>query len=78
LLQISGEDINSYNQPFVTDLMLDPIFSHLKDSTYAIIRNEISATVNIDNSMFSKKNKEAIVCLNDRISYYAGIGKKGE
>lgn len=78
LLQISGEDINSYNQPFVTDLMLDPIFSHLKDSTYAIIGNEISATVNIDNSMFSKKNKEAIACLNDKISYYAKIGKKGE
>jgi hypothetical protein len=58
--------------------MLDPIFSHLKDSTYAIIGNEISATLDIENSMFSKKNIETIACLNDKISYYAKIGKKGE
>ena len=76
--QISGEDINSYNQPFVTDLMLDPMFSHLKDSTYAIIGNEILATNNIENAMFSKKTRNTIKDLNQRISYYAEIAKKGE
>jgi hypothetical protein len=40
MMEISGEDINSPAQSFVIKKMEDPRFSHLIDSTWALIRHE--------------------------------------
>ena len=76
--QISGEDINSLNQPFVNGLLLEDMFSHLKDSTYAIIGNEILATNDIQDAMFSLKTKQLFPELDKRIKYYADIARRDE
>ncbi len=40
MMEISGEDINSPSQSFVIKKMEDPAFSHLIDSTWALIAHE--------------------------------------
>ncbi len=50
--QISGEDINSPRQSFICKAMDDPMFAHLTDATYALIRHEEAATKDITKAMF--------------------------
>jgi len=52
--QISGEDINSPRQSFICKAMDDPMFAHLTDATYALIRHEEEATKDITKAMFYK------------------------
>jgi hypothetical protein len=52
--QISGEDINSPRQSFICKAMDDPMFAHLNDATYALIRHETEATEDITKAMFYK------------------------
>ena len=40
MLQISGEDINSPRQPFISDASKDPLFENLKESTVMLIEHE--------------------------------------
>lgn len=44
LMQISGEDINQPQQPFICEQLSEPVFAHLTDTTWALVGHEISAT----------------------------------
>ncbi len=72
LFQISGEDINQPRQSFICEALAKSEFKHLKKATYALIGHEISATKDIDNSMFSPKNRRH--SLDMRIDYYSSVG----
>ncbi|MBR6917387.1 MAG: PHP domain-containing protein [Clostridia bacterium] len=76
LFQISGEDINQPRQSFICEEIAKPEFRHLKKSTFALIGHEICATKNLDDSMFSKKNKK--YPLETRIDYYSTAGGYGK
>ena len=73
LFQISGEDINQPRQSFVCEALAKPEFKHLRKATFALIGHEISATRDINDSMFSAKNKRHP--LDMRIDYYSSIAK---
>ncbi|MDR1797539.1 MAG: PHP domain-containing protein [Clostridiales Family XIII bacterium] len=40
MLQISGEDINSPRQPFISEASKDPYFKNLKETTWQLVRHE--------------------------------------
>lgn len=73
LFQISGEDINQPRQSFICEALAKPEFKHLRKATYALIGHELSATNDINDSMFSHKNK--LRSLDMRIDYYSSIVK---
>lgn len=73
--QISGEDINSPRQSFVCEAMLRPEFSHLVRSTWALIGHERAATADLTAGMFSEKSVQTCPDLDERIQYFAEIGK---
>ena len=76
LFQISGEDINQPRQSFICEALAKPEFRHLKKATYALIGHEISATSNIEDSMFSHKNRRH--SLDMRIDFYSSVGGFGK
>ena len=71
LFQISGEDINQPRQSFICEALSNPSFKHLRKATYALIGHELSATENIENSMFSPRNIR--YPLATRIDYYSSL-----
>ena len=71
LFQISGEDINQPRQSFICEELAKPEFKHLKKATYALIGHEISATEDIENAMFSEKNKRHPLSV--RIDYFSSV-----
>lgn len=75
--QISGEDINSPRQSFICQAMKNDAFKNLKDSTWALIGHEISATRSVSEGMFSRETILKYPELADRISVFmkAGIQK---
>lgn len=73
--QISGEDINSPRQKFECPLLENPLYSHLIESTWALIGHEKSATKNLYDGMFTAHSKKRFPDLNYRIKVYAEIGK---
>ncbi len=76
LFQISGEDINQPRQSFICEALAKPEFRHLKKATYALIGHEISASENIEDSMFSHKNRRH--SLDTRIDFYSSVGGFGK
>ncbi|MBO4251946.1 MAG: PHP domain-containing protein [Clostridia bacterium] len=75
--QISGEDINSPRQKFACAALADPKYSHLIDSTWALIGHEaISSQKGLDYGMFSEKTVKDTPDLYERISMFAEIGRK--
>lgn len=44
MLQISGEDINSLRQPFISEASKDPFYANLKESTWFLIEREKTLT----------------------------------
>ena len=76
LFEISGEDINSSRQQFACEALAKPEFSHLIDSTWALIGHEhISSTKGTDYGMFSGNTILSTPNLKDRITRFAEIGK---
>ena len=71
LFQISGEDINQPRQSFICEELAKPEFRHLKKATYALIGHERSATQDIENAMFSVKNRRHPLSV--RIDYYSSL-----
>ena len=71
LFQISGEDINQPRQSFICEALSSPDFKHLKKATFALIGHAMSATENIDDSMFSPRNKRHPLAT--RIDYYSSL-----
>lgn len=77
LFQISGEDINQPRQKFACVALAKPEFSHLIDSTWALIGHEyISSEKGTEYGMFSDRTVKEIPNLYERIKYYAELGHK--
>ncbi|MBN2188723.1 MAG: PHP domain-containing protein [Chitinispirillaceae bacterium] len=77
LLQISGEDINSPRQPFVTDASGNGRFRHLVDTTWALIGHERAAATDSRNGFFSAETVKKYPDLNQRIRFFKAIGLNG-
>jgi len=73
--EINGEVINSPRQKFDNLELTKKEFSHLTDSSWAIIGHEKMANLNINNGMFTEKAISRSPKLKDRIQLYAEIGK---
>ncbi len=74
-MQISGVDINSSRQSFNCPEVLDPNFSHLIGSTWALIAHEKLTNIDPSYSLFSKENKLTDLGLEKRIKIYEKIGR---
>jgi hypothetical protein len=75
-MEISGVDINSSRQSFHCPEVLYPDFSHLIDSTWALIAHEKLTCYDPDYSLFSEKNPLASLSLEKRIQVYNKAGRK--
>ncbi len=76
LFEISGEDINSPRQKFECAALANPQYSHLIDSTWALIGHEaISSEKGIEYGMFSEKTMSEMPDLQERIKAFAIIGR---
>ncbi|MBQ6728112.1 MAG: PHP domain-containing protein [Clostridia bacterium] len=74
--EISGEDINSPRQKFACAALANPEYSHLIDSTWALIGHEaISSEKGIEYGMFSEKSVKETPDLKERILKFAAIGR---
>ena len=77
LFEISGEDINSPRQLFECKALADPNYSHLIDSTWALIGHErISSEKGIEYGMFADKTVKETPDLKERIKAFADIGRQ--
>jgi hypothetical protein len=74
--QISGEDINSPRQKFICEAIRKKEFSHLIDSTWALIGHEKAATEDPAKGMFSKASIKTRLDLKKRISEFARLGRE--
>jgi hypothetical protein len=74
-MEISGVDINSSRQIFNCPEVLDPDFSHLIDSTWALIAHEKLTAINEKYSLFSSENDLSELPLEKRISLYSKAGR---
>ena len=76
LFEISGEDVNSPRQKFECVALAKPEYSHLIESTWALIGHEYMVNEKgIEEGMFSEKSKKELPQLSDRIKKYAKIGR---
>jgi hypothetical protein len=75
-MEISGVDINSSRQSFNCPEVLKPEFRHLLDTTWALIAHERLASVDVRYGLFSETNPVSSMSLSERLSFYAGLGKK--
>ncbi|MCQ2387056.1 MAG: PHP domain-containing protein [Clostridia bacterium] len=74
--EISGEDVNSPRQLFECKALANPEFSHLIESTWALIGHEaISKEKGIEYGMFSDKTIKKTPDLQERIKKFAKIGR---
>ena len=74
--EISGEDINSSRQKFDCEALSKPEFSHLINSTWALIGHEyVSSTKGVEFGMFSESTISKTPNLQDRINSFSLIGK---
>lgn len=74
-MQISGVDINSSRQSFNCPEVLDPDYSHLIGSTWALIAHEKLTNIDTCYSLFSPENRLADLPLSQRINCYEKIGR---
>ena len=74
--ELSGEDINSPRQKFTCAALASPEYSHLIDSTWALIGHEaISTEKGVEYGMFSRRSVAETPNLYERIVKYAEIGR---
>jgi hypothetical protein len=76
LMEISGVDINSSRQSFNCPILLEPEFRHLADAAYALIAHEKLAAKVPSLGIFHPENPKKFQALEERITYYAEIGRK--
>lgn len=74
-MEISGVDINSSRQSFNCPEVLDPDFSHLIESTWALIAHEKLTALDGKYSLFSNRNELADLSLDKRIFLYSKAGR---
>jgi len=75
LMEISGVDINSSRQSFSCPEILQPEFTHLITTTWALIAHEALATRDSRYALFAPENPLAALPLPQRITRYASIGE---
>lgn len=75
-MQISGVDINSSRQLFRCPEILMPEFSHLIDSTWALIAHEHLASLDSSLSLFSENGRFSSLSLTERLEKYEEIGRR--
>jgi hypothetical protein len=75
-LQISGEDINQPRQSFICAQLKKPKFSHLIDTTWALVGHEISATQDREKGIFADNSEMNMKKIKMRIKKYKAIGIK--
>jgi len=73
IFEICGEDINSPFQPFVCDALALPEYGHLITAAWALIGHERSAR---GEGLFSPAMIEKYPSLEERVKYFADMGKK--
>ena len=73
-MQINGEDINQPRQRFICGQLKEPRFSHLADSTWALIGHEKAATADINEAMFAGEPDTDERTINELIEKYKIIG----
>lgn len=73
--QISGEDINSPRQKFECPMLQNPLYSHLIQSTWALIGHEKAAAKDVSGGMFTQKTIKNHPDLTERIKIFADIGR---
>jgi len=71
MLQISGEDINSPEQPFVCEAMRAPEFANLYHTTWALLGHEHAATARLADGFFALD-----MPLEEKISYFSRLGRE--
>jgi sugar phosphate isomerase/epimerase len=76
LMEISGVDINSSRQSFNCPILLEPEFRHLADAAYALIAHEKLAAEVPTLGIFHPENPQKFQTLEERIAFYADIGKR--
>ena len=75
-MEISGVDINSSRQSFNCPEVLREEFSHLLDTTWALIAHERLASHEERYGLFSEGNPLSSMDLKERIALYASFGKR--
>lgn len=76
LFEISGEDINSPRQQFFCKALALDEYSHLIDSTWALIGHEFMVNQKgVEYGMFSPTSESQTPDLNERVKKYAKIGR---
>ena len=75
LMQISGVDINSSRQSFSCPEVLQDMFKHLNDSTWALIAHEKLTQYRDDYSLLDGNNSFSQLPLEERIKKYSGFGR---
>lgn len=75
MFQISGEDINSPRQEFICKALQNPLYHNLIESTWALIGHERAATEDKSKGMFSPETTGKLKDLNERIEYFAKLGR---
>lgn len=75
MFQISGEDINSPRQEFICKALQNPLYHNLIESTWALIGHERAATEDKSKGMFSPETTGKFKVLNERIEYFAKLGR---
>ena len=77
LFEISGEDINSPRQKFECKALANPAYSHLIDSTWALIGHEaVSSKEGVTAGMFSAESQAKTPDLYARIKEFAAKGRE--
>ncbi len=75
LFQISGEDINSPRQPFISEAQRNPAFRNLHDAAWALIGHERRASLDAQDGLFSERSMHKWPDLHERIEAFAGFGR---
>lgn len=74
--QISGEDINTPFQSFRCEAIRKPQFQHLVRSTWALIGDEMKASEQLSEGMFTKDTLAKIPSLQERIIFYSDYARE--
>lgn len=73
-MQISGEDINQPRQSFICKQLSDPMFSHLTNTTWALVGHEKAATKDILDGIFTERTRRNIGNLTSRVLVFKKYG----
>ncbi len=74
-MEISGEDINQPRQNFICEKLREPEFSHLEDSTWALVGHEYIAEKDPDEGIYSEPAKRGYPDMASRVKHFSEIGR---